>query len=312
MIKDVLIQGNGYAYIHRSKDGVPETLEYLPMGECQVYYDPLTYQVYYRIPRLSNGVVEAVNVVHLLMHSANGIIGKGILDFARKEIELAKYAEKASIDYFANGMSVQGILKQTNNNIPINKQKRDQIREKWNNADGSIRILEAGMDYQQVQSNSREAELIQNRTFTVQEIGRFFNISPVLLGDLSKMAYNSIEASQLEFVVHTLTPYVIMLEQEINKKLIMPDDRTKYYIDIDEQSIIKSDRQSHANYLSTLVSNGILTINEARTELGLPDIEGGDKNIIPYTDLAQNTVQESDNETFTSTENNNTNKNEEE
>ena len=292
IVKDVLIHGNGFAYIERDKDGVPENLIYLKWGECSVYYSPITYKVYYRIPRISNGFIEDVNVVHLLMHSADGIVGNGILDFARHSLQLGAYTEKAALDYFQSGMQVQGIIK---SNLPrLDKKQRNDIRNAWedNKINGKIRVLEGGLEYQNIQSNAREAQLLDTRLFTVQEISRFFNINPVLLNDLSKTAYNTLEQAQNEFVTHTLSPYILMLEEEMNRKLVMPNDKKKFYIDIDEESIIKADRTSLANYAGSLVDKGIITRNEARKLLGYQPVEGGDKLTVSYTDVEQNTISD--------------------
>jgi HK97 family phage portal protein len=297
LIKDVMIYGNGFAYIQRDRTGTPANMYYLPFGDCTIYYNPLSFNLLYQAPKVKNGMIEPCDILHFVMNSKDGIQGTGLLHFMAKTLELMGYTDKAALDYFANGMSVQGIIKSNNPNRLTDKQRSD-IRKGWNAVEGNIRVLEGGLDYQQVQSNSREAELTSNRLFNIQDVARFFNINPVLLGDLSKMAYNTIEQANLEFVSHTLAPYIYMMEQEINRKLIMPDDKVKFCIDIDEESIIKSDKQSHANYLSTLVNNGIMTRNEARYRLDLPDVEGGDELVIPYTDIEQNTVTETDSEIF--------------
>ena len=51
-----------------------------------------------------------------------------------------------------------------------------------------------------------------------------------------------------------------------------------------------------ANYYNTLVSSGILSVNEVRKELGFEPIEGGDNHIIAYTDIEQNTINKDDSE----------------
>ena len=164
-------------------------------------------------------------------------------------------------------------------------------------AGAGLAVLEGGMKYTPVSSNSKDAELLETRLFNVQEVARFFNISPVLLGDLSKSSYNSIEQAQLQFVINTLAPYIAMLEQEINNKLIMPSMKYNYYIDIVEEDIIKQDKQSQANYLNTLVNSGILTRNEARKKLGYPPVEGGDELTVSFTDVNQNKVNQEDKNT---------------
>ena len=235
------------------------------------------------------------------MHSQNGIEGKSILSFATNTVKLAGNAEKAASDFFGGGMTVHGIL--STDSPRLTKDQRESIRTAWNESQigngTGIAVLESGMKYQQISSNSKDAQLLETRLFNIQEVSRWFNISPVLLGDLSKTSYNNLEQAQLQFVTNTLAPYVLMLEQEINRKLILPKDRNKYYIDVVEEDIIKQDKQSQVNYLSTLVDKGIITRNEARKQLGYSPVEGGDELMISYSDPNQNKInsQEEDKNT---------------
>jgi HK97 family phage portal protein len=292
MIKDVLLNGNGFAYIHRDGKGIPKTLEYVPFGECSIVWNPVTRRLLYQMPRISKSMIEPINVIHLLMHSGNGVQGRSIISFATNTIKLTGNAEKAASEFFGSGMTVQGIL--STETPRLTKDQREAIRTAWNESqvgNGSgLAVLEGGMTFTPVSSNSKEAQLLETRLFNVQEVARWFNISPVLLGDLSKTSYNSIEQSQLQFVVNTLAPFVEMLQQELNRKLIMPDDQGLYYIDIIEEDIIKQDKAAQANYLNTLVQSGIITRNEARQKLGYTPIEGGDELIVAYTDISQNTI----------------------
>jgi hypothetical protein len=92
------------------------------------------------------------------------------------------------------------------------------------------------------------------------------------------------------------------LEQELNKKLILPSDQNKFYIDIIEEDIIKTDKQAQVSYLSTLVDKGIISRNEARKQLGYGPVEGGDELTVSYTDVSQNQVNQ-DKNTDQNTEN---------
>jgi len=80
---------------------------------------------------------------------------------------------------------------------------------------------------------------------------------------------------------------VEILQDEFNRKLAPDGDVS---IDFDELFLLKSDKQSTAQYLSTMVSSGILSINECRHFLGYEPIENGDDHIIAYTDINQNTI----------------------
>ena len=81
--------------------------------------------------------------------------------------------------------------------------------------------------------------------------------------------------------------------------MIKPSEKD-LYIDLDENFILKSDKTSQASYLSTLVSNGIMTPNEARQQLGFNAIEGGDKIMVAYSKVEDNTIGEQNDKTTTS------------
>lgn len=308
VIKDVLIKGNGFIYVKRNKNGKPLTLRYLRPDQVTIIYNDVSDRLYYQAPVVKAGYIEAINMIHFYINSRNGIEGIGVLDYAHNSVELGAYTDKATKEYFKNGMSVQGIIKSPDN---LNETRRKQIRKGWKSTDGDMRILEGGLEYQTVQNNGKEAELTANRSFNVIEIARFFNINPILLGDLTHTQYGSIEQANLEFITHTLAPYIIMMEEELNRKLIYPSQRGKIYIDIDEEQVIRMDKNSLANYVGNLVTKGIMTVNEAREKLGLPWKDGFD-DLITYFNTKEDQEETSQQEDLYKQEKNNNQENEEE
>lgn len=292
MISDVILHGNGFAYIHRDNAGKPVSIEYLPYGQCNIVYNKATRILLYQVPSITKSLVEPINIIHFKMLTNDGIEGRSLLSFASNTVKLNASAEKAATDFFGGGMTVKGIL--STESPRLTKDQRESIRSAWSESQlgngNGMAVLESGMKYQQISSNSKDGELLESRLYNVQEVARFFNISPVLLGDLSKSSYNTLEQSQLQFILNTLSPYVTMIEEELNNKLILPQHKSKYYIDVQEEDIVKSDKQSQVTYLTTLCEKGILTVNEVRNELGYSPVEGGDDLKALYTDVQQNTV----------------------
>ena len=115
----------------------------------------------------------------------------------------------------------------------------------------------------------------------------------MLLGDLSHSSYNTIEAANIEFVNRTLAPYISMIEDEFNRKLVKPSE-TGVRIDLDQTYLLDTNKTTLSTYIKTLVSGGIMSINEARAMIGLPYKEGCDDLIIPYTDIAANKLGNND------------------
>lgn len=80
-----------------------------------------------------------------------------------------------------------------------------------------------------------------------------------------------------------------MMETEFDKKLLN-DNETNLKVIFDSESILRTNKTALADYYTKLVTNGLMTANEARQQLGFPLIDGADSLIIPFTDVNQNTI----------------------
>lgn len=293
LVQSVLLRGNGFALIERQKNGKPTNLRYLESNDVNIVYDKVKNTLYYDIPFL-NRRVEPKDIIHLIMFSYDGIRGLSVLQNAARSLQIAQASENAANNYFSNGGKLDGILKVQG---PLNRQQREDIRTAWNEtytSNGSgIAILQGNMDYQHVQATAKESQMLESREYSVQDIARFFGISPVLLGDLSKSSYSSLEAVLIDFLLHCLQPYISMIEAEFNKKLLTPKE-TNLNIILDTNEILRTDKAAQSVYYSTLIGSGVLSVNEVRKELGYNGIgDDGDKHIVAYTDISQNTIESS-------------------
>ena len=295
LISDVILHGNAYCYIERAKDGTPINLVYCEHGTVNIVYNQKKQELYYQIPFIKKGNIESCNVIHLFKDSNNGIQGRGLITYANQVIKLSQATDKAARNYYASGCALQGALTIKG----ARKGAKEQARQAFANTHGDkgsgLVILDDDMSYQQLSSNANDSQMLEERSFNVAEIARFFNINPILLGDKSGASYNSIELANIEFVTHTLMPYVAMMQDEFNRKLVKPSENG-ITIDIDETWLMKGDQKTTAEYLTKLTSSGIMTINEARNHLGLIPVEGGDEVQIPYTKIEDNKISGDNNE----------------
>ena len=229
------------------------------------------------------------DIIHLYKNSFNGYIGRGILAYANRTIEIGNYTEEAAKDYIGSGCNIKGILKFKGR---VMDDQKAAIRQNWQQVHGGsngsgLAICEGDGDFIPISQNASESQMIESRTFNISEVARYFNINPVLLSDLSHSSYSTIEAAQLEFLTHTLLPYITLTECEFNRKLVNSDNT---FIDLDENYLMTADKSATSNYLGSLVSKGILSINEARKQLGLGPVDGGDKHLIAYSNATSNDI----------------------
>lgn len=290
LIQSVLLRGNGFAYIERNGDGSVKNLRYIESGDVSIVYDKMKNTLYYQCPTVSNKRIEPINMLHLRKNTYDGVNGISVISFADNSLKITKASEASAENFYSRGGNLSGVLTVQGQ---LNAQQRQDIITNWNTAYSGggqgIAVLQGNMNYQAIQVNARDAQLIEARQYNVRDIARFFGVAPSMLGDNEGASYGSVEANQQAFILHTVMPYVAMVETEFNRKLLKGSEN-EFHVDLDETYLLRADKNATANYYSQMVNNGIMTRNEARRELGYSDVEGGDKLIMAYTKIDQNTI----------------------
>lgn len=290
LVESLLLDGNGFAYIHRDETGVVKQLIYIPAGYVTVNYPPtLDQPVSYTIS--GEGAtgekwtqrVEAKDMIHILNHTYDGVMGVSTLEYASDTLNLSRAAERHAANFFHSGCGIGGILKSSTR---LDDDQARQVKQAWNAAfahdgEGSngVAVLSADLDYQPVTVNAKDAQLLETRAFNVIDICRFFGVSPVKAFDLSKSSYSTVEATNIGFLTDTLSPLLEKIELEFETKLFKPEENVDVRFDVSQ--ILRADKQSLSNYYSTMFNIGAININEIRREIDLPPVDGGDFNFVP-------------------------------
>ena len=293
IVEDVILKGNGYLYINRDEAGHPKSLTYLRPSQLAIQYNELTQDLYYLVTSSNKVTKKKIldkDMCHFVMHSNDGVNGLSIISYATRTIDSANATEQSAKQFFDSGCSINGIVR-LKNPIVSDKQ-RNEIRQNWSQIHGGdncsgVCVLSGVEDFTPITSDPNKSQMLETRRFNITEVARWFNINPILLGDLSHTSYNDIEAANIEFVQHTLLPWIEMLQNELTRKLIV---NKKRYIDLDENVLLKSNKTNMANYCKTLVTGGIMTANEARAQLGLNPMDGADRLIVAYSKINDNTI----------------------
>ena len=298
IVEDVILKGNAYLYITRDEAGHPKSLTYLRPSQVAIQYNELTQDLYYLVTssnKVSKKKILDKDMCHFVMHSNDGVNGLSILSYATRTIDSANATEQSAKQFFDGGCSINGIIRLKN--PLVSDKQRNEIRNNWSQIHGGdncsgIAVLSGVEDFTPITSDPNKSQMLETRRFNVTEIARWFNINPILLGDLSHTSYSDIEQANIEFVQHTLLPWIEMLQNELTRKLIV---NRKRYIDLDENTLLKSNKTNMANYCKTLVSGGIMSPNEARIQIGLNPMEGADDLVIPFTKISDNKINTNNN-----------------
>ena len=298
LISDVLLRGNAFCYLNRNEQGDVVDIIQLEPNDVSVYWNKQKQELYYQIPFLSKvQKIQAFDIIHLQNNSSDGIHGQSVLSFAARQLQIAHGAENSAKQIFqSGGQPARGVLSTLS---AISKKQKEDIANNWTQSTNGVLVLSGDMKYQALSSNAEEMQLLDSRKFNAIEICSFFGVPPELVGMGGKTS--NVEDLMNLFLTTTIQNYISMIEHEFSRKMFSPQSQGRYKIDVDENSMLRMSASAKANYYSTLLQNGCLSINEVRNELGYESIgEQGDKHIIPFTDVDQNTVnkdtQEEENE----------------
>ena len=293
LMSHLLIWGNAYAQIIR--DGAGRVLGLYPLlpDKMDVQRDDKgnIYYVYSRnsdenpmFKEYGNIKLKAEDVLHIPGLGFDGLIGYSPIAMAKNAVGMTLACEEYGASFFANGANPGGVLEH-----PGVLKDPAKVRESWNsvyrgvNNAHKIAVLEEGMKYQQIGIPPEEAQFLETRKFQINEIARLYRIPPHMVGDLDKSSFSNIEQQSLEFVKYTLDPWVIRWEQSLQRSLLLPGEKEKYFIKLNVDGLLRGDYQSRMNGYAVGRQNGWFSANDIREMENMnpiPDEQGGNLYLI--------------------------------
>ena len=292
LMTHLLLWGNAYAQIIRNGKG--EVIALYPLMPDRMTVDRDSKgQLYYEYtvsmddaPTVKGSLVRLhpSDVLHIPGLGFDGLVGYSPIAMAKNAIGMAIACEEYGASFFANGANPGGVLEH-----PGVLKDPSKVRESWNSVyrgvsnAHKIAVLEEGMKYQQIGIPPEEAQFLETRKFQINEIARLYRIPPHMVGDLDKSSFSNIEQQSLEFVKYTLDPWVIRWEQSLQRSLLLPGEKGKYFIKLNVDGLLRGDYQSRMNGYAVGRQNGWFSANDIREMENMnpiPDEEGGNLYLI--------------------------------
>ena len=219
-------------------------------------------------------------IMHLRWLSDDGVNGMVPIELARDAIGLARACEIHGAAFFGNGAR-PGVVLSTDNTISA--EAAEMLRNNWERmhrgAERSNRtaVLMGGLKPVELGGNNQEAQFLEARRFQVEEICRLYRMPPHLVGDLTRSSFSNIEQQSIDFVQHTLLPWLRRFETAIARDLITD---SAYFAEFDTRGLLRGDAAARASYYQTLWNLGVASINEIRKWENLDPVDGGDTRFV--------------------------------
>ncbi|HDC4490002.1 TPA: phage portal protein [Enterobacter asburiae] len=226
----------------------------------------------------SERVIAVKNIMHIRGFGLDGVCGMMPMKTGRDVIGSAMAVEESAAKIFEQGLQSSGFLTAEQ---ALNDEQRERLREYMAKFTGSknagkIMVLEGGLKYQGVTMNPEDAQMLESRAFSIEEICRWFRVPPFMVGHTTKQSSwaSSLEGMNLQFLTHTLRPLLVNIEQEIGRCLLDSDDEV--FAEFSVEGLLRADSAGRAAYYTSALQNGWMSRNDVRRLENMPPIEGGD------------------------------------
>ena len=275
------LRGNAYVLLHRNARGDLVALE------------PVEAEVH--VSRRENGALryqwsaaghshdhDSDRVFHLRGFYGGPLGGLSTLGHARQVLGLSRAADKAAASTFRNGLKPGGVLKFDK---WLSDEQRDiahgALIEQFTGAAnaGKPMVLEGGASFSPLTLTPEDAQMLESRSFSVEEICRFYGVPPFMVGHTEKTTSwgNGVEQQTLGFAKFSVTPRLRRIEKALVHQLLSPAERSAGIgAEFGMEGFLRGDSKSRAAFFQSMTQIGAMTINEVRALENLPPVPGGD------------------------------------
>ena len=305
-IVNLLLTGDGFAYIIRNGNGQISELWNIPSSRVTIYRNENTKELYYKIRTDKDDVIlYPENVMHVRgMKFDNLDESIDPMKIARDALGLAIAQEEYGSKYFANGAIVGGIVEHP---AALSDNAFNRFKNSFNDSyrgvgnSNKILFLEEGSKFTKISNTPDESQAIESRQFQVLEICRYFGVPPHKIFDLSRATFSNIEQQSIEFVQNAILPLTVKIEQSIYKDLLLPNERRRYFAKFNLNGLLRGDTTARKDFYVAMLQNGVMNPNEVRQLEDMNKYDGGDKylvngNVLDIEDVGEGGEDDADRE----------------
>lgn len=273
--------GNGYSYILRNGRGQPVRLQLLLPDRTTaelidgdvVWHTTINNQ---RIPIL------AEDLLHFPAFGSDGIRGISPIAAHAETIGAAIAAQQFGASFFGNGAKLGGVLSHPKTLSPEAKLR---LKQAWDALKGGgyagTAVLEEDLKYETIGIPPDDAQFIETRKFSRSEIASIYKIPPHMVGDLEKATFSNITEQSIQYLRYTMMPWIVKLEQELDRKLLTEEEQGEYFLKFTVQGLLRGTQDERYKSYQTGIQSGFLNRNEVRRWEELNPVDGLDEFLEP-------------------------------
>lgn len=265
-------------------------LRFLAPNRLTIRYRNGTYLYHYVDSNLQQREIPRDRIWTLPGFSLDGEHGVSVIRYGAEVFGSAIAANGAANSQFKRGLhSTVAVTYPRILNPEQRKEARDTMRTLSGYANaGEPIVLERDSTVHNIGISPEDAQLLESRAWSVEEICRWFGVDPSMVGHGAKVSNwgTGLEQKVIAFLMFTLRPLLQRIEQQISKDLLTPADRTRFYVKVVIEGLLRADTAARAQFYAAMVNNGILTRDEVRELEDRPPMGGNAAVLTVQTAMA--------------------------
>lgn len=274
LVASIALQGMGYAL--KDINGAGEVSSLIPWDPDKIRPvrlpdGRLVYRTNFPDGTQKDLPPERVFVVKGFMNGANRDVGLSVIQYGTQTFGNALATEETVGRTFANGLTSAGYFQLDNPAIKLDAEKRAQLQAVLDNFAGTTNagkqiLLEAGLSWKPMNLSPKDAEMLAERGFNVEEICRWFQVPPFMIGHTEKTTSwgTGLEQQILGFQKFVLNTYLKRIEEAINLRLLKPEERGRFFAKFSIEGLLRGDSAARAALYSSSGQNGWMNRDEIR------------------------------------------------
>lgn len=284
VLVSLLMDGNAFVRVLRDDQGVAGLVVLNPRG-VEVKRNRVTLRPEFHTDQ-GRVVVPYDEMLHLTELLLPGELrGRSRIDLIRDTLGLGKALDTFAQLFFGQGSTLGGVIE-----FPgaLTREQAKDLSNSFEEQHRSVRrshrpgVLFGGAKYTQTSAAPNEAQMLESRQYSTEEIARAFRCPPALLGVTTPgaMSYASVEMNGIHFVTYCLRPYIVKIEDAYSA-LIPGDAFVRFNVD----GLLRGDQASRYASFSTGIQSGFLSINDIHRLEDMPPTDGGDVYRVPLANV---------------------------
>jgi HK97 family phage portal protein len=238
-------------------------------------------------------ILDANQVVHLHGYNPSDMRqGTSPIETLRQILAEEYSATQYREQLWRNGARVAGYLQRPGNAPRWGEGARDRFKADWQAQyagdgpqSGGTPVLEDGMQFVPSGVTPKDAQYVESRKLTREEVAVAYYLSPAMVGMTEHTNFSSMRELHTMLYQDTLAPYLKQISEDFENQLLEDIDADardgSKYIEFNLNEKMRGSFEEQTRAVQSAVGGPWMTRNEARSLNNMSEIDGGDDLIVP-------------------------------